>query len=159
MAPRTAAYDAVVAAPFGALGIVVADDAVRRIEVLRRPNPPRRAVKPFAAEVSRQLAAYFRSSRYRFRLNVAPQGTAFQRRVWKAMAEIPCGETRTYGELAETVGSGPRAVAGACRTNPLSIVVPCHRVVAQNGVGGYMGETSGPSVRIKQWLLEHERRG
>lgn len=61
-----------------------------------------------------------------------------------------------YGELAEKLASGPRAIAAACRTNPIPILIPCHRVVAKAGLGGYMGETEGEALSIKQWLLQHE---
>ena len=64
---------------------------------------------------------------------------------------------RTYGELAKLLNSSARAVGGACRANPISLVIPCHRVVASNGLGGYGGATAGKRLAIKQWLLEHER--
>lgn len=83
-------------------------------------------------------------------------GTAFQQRVWKRLCRIPCGQVMRYGELAAALGSSPRAVAGACRANPIPILIPCHRVVATTGLGGYMGETAGEALAIKQWLLQHE---
>ena len=84
-------------------------------------------------------------------------GTTFQRRVWQALRAIPCGETRSYGQLASMLGSSPRAVAGACRANPITLLIPCHRVVAANGPGGYMGQTEGQALAIKRWLLHHEQ--
>lgn len=83
-------------------------------------------------------------------------GTRFQQRVWQALQQIPAGETRRYGELAESLNSSARAVANACRANPLPILVPCHRVVAADELGGYMGHTDGEVVAIKRWLLHHE---
>ncbi len=83
-------------------------------------------------------------------------GTAFQHRVWQLLQQIPAGETRRYGELAAELGSSARAVARACRANPLAILIPCHRVVAASGLGGYMGQRDGPAVAIKRWLLHHE---
>ena len=83
-------------------------------------------------------------------------GTAFQQRVWVALQQIPVGEVRTYGELAAELGSSARAVAQACRANPLIVLIPCHRVVSASGLGGYMGKTDGPLLEIKRWLLHHE---
>ena len=83
-------------------------------------------------------------------------GTAFQRRVWRALQRIPLGEVRTYGELAVELDSCARAVAQACRANPLPILIPCHRVVSASGLGGYMGQIDGPLLEIKRWLLHHE---
>jgi methylated-DNA-[protein]-cysteine S-methyltransferase len=86
-------------------------------------------------------------------------GTPFQRRVWHALRRIPSGCTRSYGELARELGSSARAVGGACRRNPIPIVVPCHRVIAAGGgAGGFMGQRSGDALAIKTWLLDHERR-
>ena len=84
------------------------------------------------------------------------QGTPFQKRVWQELLRIPYGQVMRYGELAKILGSSARAVAGACRANPIPILIPCHRVVAANGPGGYMGETGGEALAIKQWLLHHE---
>lgn len=82
-------------------------------------------------------------------------GTAFQQRVWQAISDIPVGQTRTYSDIAKTLHSGPRAVANACGANHLPILIPCHRVVAKQGIGGFMGkQTNG--VLIKRWLLQHE---
>jgi len=85
------------------------------------------------------------------------QASPFQQRVWQALCEIPSGETRSYGTLARQLQTSARALAAACRANPVPILVPCHRVVAAHGPGGYMGETAGPALAIKQWLLHHER--
>ncbi|MGM0593267.1 MAG: methylated-DNA--[protein]-cysteine S-methyltransferase, partial [Pseudomonadota bacterium] len=69
---------------------------------------------------------------------------------------IPAGEALTYAELASRVGSSARAVAGACRANPMPLLIPCHRVVAVDGPGGYLGSTAGQALAIKRWLLRHE---
>ncbi len=84
------------------------------------------------------------------------RGTLYQQKVWQALQRIPVGEVRTYGELARELGSCARAVAQACRANPLPILIPCHRVVSATGLGGYMGKTYGPELEIKRWLLHHE---
>lgn len=85
-----------------------------------------------------------------------PGGTPFQRRVWQRLRRIPCGQVMRYGELAQELGSSARAVAGACRANPIPILIPCHRVIAATGPGGYMGKTGGQTLAIKRWLLQHE---
>ncbi|MGD8812578.1 MAG: methylated-DNA--[protein]-cysteine S-methyltransferase, partial [Thioalkalispiraceae bacterium] len=83
-------------------------------------------------------------------------GTSFQQKVWKTMLNIPPGKVMSYGEIAKKLNSSPRAVGNACRANPLPLLVPCHRVVSQAGLGGYGGETSGKRLAIKRWLLSHE---
>ncbi|HEY0719727.1 MAG TPA: methylated-DNA--[protein]-cysteine S-methyltransferase [Gammaproteobacteria bacterium] len=109
-----------------------------------------------AEALQREIAEYFRNPAVRFQLPLSPVGTPFQRRVWKRLQSIPAGTTLTYGALARELASGARAVAAACRANPIPLLIPCHRVVAQEGVGGYMGTTEGEAVIIKQWLLQHE---
>jgi len=113
--------------------------------------PPRGSLLARTAE---QLAAYFAGRRRAFDLPLAPAGSAFQRRVWRAMQDIPYGETLSYGALATKVGSVPRAVGGACGANPIPIVVPCHRVVAGHGrLGGFSG---GRGAATKRALLALE---
>jgi methylated-DNA-[protein]-cysteine S-methyltransferase len=83
--------------------------------------------------------------------------TDFQRKVWKGIAAIRPGKTRTYGELAERIKSSPRAVGNACGANPYPLVVPCHRVVATNhGLGGFARQRGGFLLDVKRWLLAHE---
>jgi len=106
--------------------------------------------------IVRQLDAYFEDGSRSFDLKLKTGGTDFQRRVWNALREIPPGRTVTYGDLAKRIGTSARAVGGACRANPCPIVVPCHRVVATNGLGGFAGDTSGKKLDVKRWLLRHE---
>jgi len=89
-------------------------------------------------------------------LPLSPFGTDFQLRVWSELLKIPPGRCLTYAELAQRLGSGARAVGGACRANPMPLLVPCHRVVAANGLGGFAGQRQGRWLEIKRWLLEHE---
>ncbi|MBD3896444.1 methylated-DNA--[protein]-cysteine S-methyltransferase [Halomonas sp. ML-15] len=101
-----------------------------------------------------QLEEYFSGARRDFDLPLAPQGTDFQRRVWEALGTIPFGETRCYAEIAEQLRckGGQRAVGAANGKNPISIVVPCHRVIGSDGrLTGYAG-----GIGRKQWLLAHE---
>ena len=102
------------------------------------------------------LQRYLADSHTHIPLQIPIVGTVFQRRVWRALQRIPVGEVRTYGELATELGSCARAVAQACRANPLPILIPCHRVVSASGLGGYMGQSDGPLLEIKRWLLHHE---
>ena len=105
-------------------------------------------------DAKRQLAAYFAGKRKSFDLDLAPEGSAAELRVWAAMRAIPYGETRSYGELARALKLSPRAVGRACARNPLPILLPCHRVTGANGeLGGYSGDGG---VETKRKLLQHE---
>ncbi|MBR3910167.1 MAG: methylated-DNA--[Anaerotignum sp.] len=104
----------------------------------------------------KQLEEYFAGKRKTFDLPLVPKGTEFQQKVWKALQEIPYGETRTYGEIAAAVGNpkGARAVGMANNKNPIGIIIPCHRVVGANGkLVGYAG-----GMEKKAFLLELERK-
>lgn len=151
-------YDAVVAAPFGRLGLRLHDGALAALDILANKTALRRARTPLAKKVCAELAAYFADPHHRFKIPLAPAGTPYQLRVWRALTRIPSGAVRSYGDLAARLDSGARAVGGACRANPIPIVVPCHRVVAKSGVGGFMGARSGRALGFKLWLLKHERR-
>jgi len=151
-------YQAIIAAPFGKLGIRCTDDAVLGIEFIpanARALAPR---NPLAKEVSRQLAAYFANADFHFNLPLKLEGTEHQRKVWQAMCAIPRGQTQSYGELAAQLRSSARAVGQACGNNPVPIVIPCHRVVSKTGLGGFMHRADVGALDIKRWLLTHERR-
>ncbi len=148
------------ATPIGALLVADAHDGLLAIQFegghRRRPvDPAWRLVDPNAIEAAAQLAAYFAGTRRMFELRLAPRGTAFQRRVWAAVAAIPYGRTRSYGAIATEIGSARavRAVGAANGQNPWPIVVPCHRVVGSDGsLTGF-----GGGLAIKRALLEFER--
>ncbi|MCX7176201.1 MAG: methylated-DNA--[protein]-cysteine S-methyltransferase [Proteobacteria bacterium] len=139
-----------------ALGLRCDADEILAVDFLT----PRAAVTPktpLAQEAVRQLRAYLKDPAFEFGLPLAPAGTHFQRRVWEGIAAIPSGETLSYGALAKSINSAPRAVGGACGANPYAVVVPCHRVVASGGgLGGFGHERAGFSLEIKRWLLAHE---
>ena len=150
-------YSAILSAPTFAIGICCNDDEITEIVYLE----PQTEVVPkslLAKEGVRQLRAWLKDPRFTFGLPLAPAGTHFQRRVWQQIAAIPLGQTRSYGEVAAAIHSGPRAVGNACGANPYPIVVPCHRVVAANqGLGGFARQRGGFLLEIKKWLLQHER--
>jgi methylated-DNA-[protein]-cysteine S-methyltransferase len=140
------------------------DGALRKVEFWPQgKHPPagtRSAPDPRDAlgrRIEAELREYFAGGRRTFQVPVAPEGTPFQQRVWAALCAIPYGETRSYAQLAEAVGS-PRAfqaVGQANRRNPIPIVIPCHRVLSSSGgIGGYLGEPEGgPGTALKEWLL------
>jgi methylated-DNA-[protein]-cysteine S-methyltransferase len=114
---------------------------------------PRNAL---AERAARQLERYREDPDATFDLPLEIMGSAFQKHVWQAMCAIPRGRTRTYGELAKALGGEPRAVGQACGDNRLPIVIPCHRVVAADGIGGFAHSTDGFLIEAKRWLLLHE---
>ena len=81
-------------------------------------------------------------------------GSEFQLKVWKALKNIPMGTVVSYGDLAKQLNTSSRAVGQACRTNPVVLFIPCHRVVSVNGIGGYMGKQK--KIKIKKWILHNE---
>jgi methylated-DNA-[protein]-cysteine S-methyltransferase len=154
-----APFQACVRTPFATIGVSTTDTHVAGIRYLSPDVPalaPRR--NTIAHLVCVQLQAYLEDPAFVFDLPLRVSGTRHQIAVWEAMQAIPAGETRTYGELAKTIGSSARAVGGACGANPLPIVVPCHRVVGAGGaLGGFMGaREEGFELSIKRWLLAHE---
>lgn len=119
------------------------------------PEPVDTGLSPLAREAGRQMQDYMAGKLTHFNLPLRADGTEFQRAVWRAMAAVPYGETRSYAQLARAAGRprASRAVGSACGRNPLPIVVPCHRIVTSDGqLGGYSG-----GVNIKAELLELER--
>ncbi|ATB28541.1 methylated-DNA--[protein]-cysteine S-methyltransferase [Melittangium boletus] len=147
--------------PVGALRLIASHDALTAIYMENHKGAPvldasPREDLPVLREARAQLEQYFAGERRAFDLPLAPVGTPFQHAVWKALREIPWGSTWSYAQLARHVGreGAARAVGSANARNPLSIIVPCHRVVGTSGaLTGYAG-----GVPTKQWLLEHERR-
>ena len=136
------AAGAVVATAFGPLAALR-----RRLGAGKLQRDPRRT-----AAVRREVEAYFSGGRTTFRVALAPAGTAFQRRVWRALQRIPYGQTRSYGQLAAQLRSSARAVGRANGANPVCLLIPCHRV---NGADGSLtGYAFG--LRIKRLLLERE---
>lgn len=149
-------YDAILPAPFGALGVRLADEALAGLDFL----PPETALRPCGSaavhRVAHELDAYYADPRHVWKLILAPVGTLFRQRVWQVLAAIPSGQTRTYGDIARELASSPRAVGQAVGDNPIPIVIPCHRVLSAHGPGGFMHDTGGFPMTVKRWLLHHE---
>lgn len=151
----------VMESPIGPLTIVQRDGTLIAVLMDGHRKPPVDTpdwgdqVDDALPEATRQLTEYFAGQRTEFDLQLSPSGTDFQRQVWEALTEIPYGETRSYGQLATAIGrpGASRAVGAANSRNPVSIVVPCHRVIGASGMlTGYSG---GPER--KQFLLDLER--
>ena len=135
-----------VASPLGPLTLEARDGA---LTALRWGRAAREDDSNLLARAAADLAAYFAGELRDFDLPVAPEGTEHDRKVWRAMQEIPPGETRTYGEIARAIGSGAQAVGNACGRNPIPIVIPCHRIVGANGaLGGYSGQGGAETKRF-----------
>ena len=150
------AYQTIIAAPFALIGLRMAGDAVSALDYLPADTLEQPPTDAATARVVEQLQAYFHNPHALFTVPLAVTGTAFQQQVWTALQAIPPGTVLTYGELAQQLGTAARAIGGACRANPVPILIPCHRVVAQHGLGGYAGAVTGDPLAIKRWLLRHE---
>ena len=150
-------YDARLKTPFATLGIVASETHLLHIHFLPMDviaKAPKTNTVAHLASV--QLMAYLDNPAFEFELPLMLTGSKHQVDVWQAMRNIKAGSTQTYGELSASIDSSPRAVGTACGQNPVPIVVPCHRVVAATGLGGFMGGKKNDSLRIKRWLLVHE---
>jgi methylated-DNA-[protein]-cysteine S-methyltransferase len=155
--PTASMPTAILAAPFGALEIRESNGHLVALEFLAPETPLIAPGSALLETVAAELGRYFADPRHRFRLPLAPRGSAYRLRVWQALQDLPAGRTTTYGELARRLGSSARAVGQALGDNPLPIVIPCHRIVAAGGrLGGFDHSRGGYSLDIKRWLLRHE---
>lgn len=151
-------FDAVRAVSIGWLGVRLSGRQLTELDISQSPLPQREPAEPYALQICRTLERYLDGGEWPRDFPLSPSGTPFQQAVWAAMRRIPPGQTRTYGELAAELGSSPRAVGGACRANPIALLIPCHRVVAKQGDGGFAGHSTGSWPAIKRRLLEIEGR-
>lgn len=150
--------DSVLDLPFGRFGICIADDCIVELRFLPPDTPPRVPDGELARRTETAIHAWLEHPHGLPALPFARRGTAFQQRVWQLIAAVPAGETRTYGMLAHDLGSAPRAVGQACGANPFPLFVPCHRITAASGIGGFANAHDGWLIDTKRWLLEHEAR-
>lgn len=151
-------FDAVLLLPCAAVGIRVSGAAIGEIVFLPLETPGRPPSNDTAARACDQIRAYADDPARPIELPLAVEGSEFQRRVWAAIARIPPGATRTYGDLAVELGSTARAVGQACGDNRLPLAIPCHRIVAARGIGGFAHRTDRTMLDVKRWLLAHESR-
>ena len=149
-------FQAKLATPFAVLGIRTVGELLTDIEYLPRGVATLAPLNKLAERVCRQLERYVDDPQFRFSLPFEYRGTDFQCRVWREIAGISVGKTNTYKELAQRLKSAPRPVGGACGKNRLPLLIPCHRVLASNGIGGFMHARAGDPITIKKWLLAHE---
>lgn len=155
--PCSPDYDLVMDSPLGRLALRCSDRGLTALDYVTGEVPLRDPRNPLSSRAAAQLRHYFNDPAFIFDLPLDLAGTPFQQRIWSALCRIPSGEVLSYGGLARRQGSGPRAVGGACRANPLPVIVPCHRVIAADGsLCGYGGATRGAGIEIKSWLLAHE---
>jgi methylated-DNA-[protein]-cysteine S-methyltransferase len=143
--------------PYAVLAIYTQREQLTAIEYLPTGAATLKPVDAFSREVCRQLDAYFADPDFRFDIPYAVCGTDYQQRVWDAVRAIPRGCMMSYQEVARQMGSAPRPVGTACGANRIPLLIPCHRVIASNGLGGFMHARAGEPLQIKRWLLRHER--
>ena len=142
--------------PAGILAIQLQGELVSTVQwIINPPLDAKYSGLPTALE--QQINNYWLTGKMTIRTGLLKQGTEFQRNVWCALYQIPPGITKTYGELAKELNTGPRALAKACRKNPFPLLIPCHRILAKTGLGGYAGASSGKLINIKAALLKHEK--
>ena len=149
-------FDVIVQFPKMKVAVKTRDEQVVELRYLPLSSPLVSPKTPLAALAAEQLERYRENPDATFDLPVLVQGSPLQRAVWAAMRAIPRGRTRTYGELARELGADPRDIGQACGDNRLPIVIPCHRVVAADGIGGFGHSTGGYLLEAKRWLLMHE---
>jgi len=159
MNPILESHQARMHAPFAVLGIRAIGERLTDIEYLPRGAATLKPQTPFAKEVCRQLAAYLKDPNFEFDLPFEYDGTEYQRKVWQTVHAIPPGKVLSYLQVAKRIGSAPRPVGSACGANRIPILIPCHRVIASNGIGGFMHTRRGSPIEIKRWLLHHENPG
>jgi methylated-DNA-[protein]-cysteine S-methyltransferase len=172
--------DFVIKTPIGKVGIKINEDALCCEQISFLPNGARvttltalgsrTPVALLARKIIKVLDGYFKNARAvsvaavaagnqsPFPLNLKNRNTStpLQRKTWQLLRKIPCGATVTYSDLAKRLHTSPRVVGNACRRNPFPLIIPCHRVVAINGLGGFAGKRGGALLAIKKWLLRHE---
>jgi methylated-DNA-[protein]-cysteine S-methyltransferase len=153
-------FDAILPLPFGGIGVRVADGLVTELVYTppsMSPVAPRTAV---GRDLAKQVKAYVKSPAHVFKVPLAERGSDHQGKVWRAIAAIPSGSVLTYGDVAKQIRSAPRAVGQACGANWFPLVIPCHRVVAAGGIGGFAraADSAGDGfhIGVKRWLLAHE---
>ncbi|MBY0443616.1 MAG: methylated-DNA--[protein]-cysteine S-methyltransferase [Burkholderiales bacterium] len=148
---------AVISSPVGHLGLATRNEHLVLVEFLPSSSSLQMATSPLLQDAACQLDAYFQDPLFVFNLPWALSVTEHQKKVLDAIAAIPVGQLKTYADISQCISSSPRAVGGACGRNPLPLLIPCHRVVAATGLGGFNAGRNGVDwLPIKRWLLNHE---
>lgn len=142
--------------PVGDLSLLTQGSVLCHIEWLIT-SASRQIPQPLPDELKKQIEHFWLTPNREINLPLLDQGTPFQKKVWQALCHIPIGQTKSYGELAQELQTGARAIANACRKNPFPLIIPCHRVVAKKGIGGYAGAITGRLITLKIDLLQHEK--
>ncbi len=163
--PRAGQTETRYATPFAVLGIVTDGRVITSLRYLPRSTPLAAPQDRVAERACREVERYLADPEYCFTVAYRHDGTPFQQRVWREIEKLGgkssgknCSiKTITYGDMAQRLRSGPRAVGGACGANPVPLIVPCHRVLAAGGgLGGFMGGKDPFPLSVKRWLLRHE---
>jgi len=158
MTPSIAEYDFLYDSPTGQLGVCLDKESVTNIVWLEEAASSSLKSSPSNNRLKRKIISaldnYFASGMIDEDISLCLQGTPFQKKVWRALKKIPYGSVKTYGDVAKELNSSSRAVGQACRRNNIPLFIPCHRVVAAKGLGGFMGGYR--HVERKRWLLQHE---
>lgn len=155
---RSSLFSAIVPAAFGAVGVRTEGEWVRELVYLPQSFVEQAPTDRIAHLAVTQVLRYLADPDAVFNLPLWPAGSAFQQRVWSAISTIPRGSVRTYGDIARQIASAPRAIGRACGANWFPLVIPCHRVTAAGGLGGFSntGDLDGFHAGVKRWLLAHE---
>lgn len=143
-------FTAEIPSPYGLLTVTEKDGAIIAVDWRK---PEKTQTSPLLKETERQIAAYFAGDLKTFDLPLAPKGDTFQQSVCTLINEIPYGETTTYGAIAAKLGTYGQPVGNACGGNSIPIIIPCHRVLAADGIGGYSGD-GGVERKIELLKLE-----
>ncbi|MGC3961766.1 MAG: methylated-DNA--[protein]-cysteine S-methyltransferase [Rhodocyclaceae bacterium] len=150
-------FNAVLAAPRCRIGITTRHgENIEEIFFLPPDTALQAPDNALAAEACAQIEAFLSDPANTFSLPLTTRGSAFQRRVWQAISDVPRGSVTTYGEISASLGSVARVVGQACGANPFPLVIPCHRVISRSGLGGFAHASDGWLLDTKRWLLMHE---
>lgn len=149
-------YQATVSTPVGKIGVRASDRFLLGIDYLYNSKLIIKPKTIMAKETVEQLLCYFADPKFPFDLPLTLDVPPFQQSVLNALKKIPVGITQNYTELAKRLNAKARPIGNACRKNPIPIIIPCHRLIAVNNLGGYSGTTKGSLLKIKRWLLQHE---
>lgn len=156
---ESAIFSAIVSVPFGFIGVRTEHGMISELVYLPERFREKAPVDNVAEQAANQIESYIAQPDFCFTLPLKPAGTAFQHKVWSAISSISRGEVRTYGQIAKHIQSAPRAVGQACGANWYPLVIPCHRVTAAGGLGGFAhhDDETGFHLGVKRWLLAHEQ--